>query len=80
MFRANQIIQDKAQFENNGLFLVESCNAGLDYLVSFLRTKREATICGVTSFTKGQPFAARRALHMIASRFAEQVNISLGEY
>ena len=80
MFRANQMIQDKVQFENNGQVLVESCNAGLDHLVCSLRASREAVVCGVAPFGKDQPFPARFALHPTASQLAEPVNSILREH
>jgi hypothetical protein len=80
MFRVNQMIQDKAQFENNGQVLVESYNAVLDHLVYSLRASREAVVCGVAPFGKDQPFPARRALHPTTSRFAEPVNSALREH
>ena len=79
MFRAIQMVQDKAQFENNGQVLVENCNAGLDHLVSSLRASRETAVCGVAPFGKDQPFPARHALHATASRLAEHANTPLGE-
>ena len=80
MFRVNQIIQDKAQVENNGSVLVETCNAVLDDLVCSPRANREAVVCGVAPFGKDQPFPARRALHSTASRFAEPANSALREH
>ncbi len=80
MFRVNQMIQGKAQFENNGPFLAESCNAVLDHLVCSLRANREAVVCGVAPFGKDKPFPAWCALHSTASRFAEPVNSALREH
>ena len=80
MFRANQMIQDKAQFENNGQVLVEDCNAGLDHLISSLRASREAVVCGVAPIGKDRPLPTRRALQPTASRLAEHANITLKEH
>jgi len=80
MFRVNQMIQDKAQFENNGQVLVESCNAELGHLVCSLRANREAVVCGVAPFGKDKPFPASCALHPTASRFAEPANSALREH
>ena len=40
MFRAKQMNQDKAQAEDNGMFLVQGCNAVLGHLLSSLRASR----------------------------------------
>ena len=61
MFRATQIIQDKAQSAGNGQVLFKGCNAVLDYLGSSLRASREALVRGVAPLGKGGPFPARRA-------------------
>jgi hypothetical protein len=65
------MIQDKAQFAVNGCFLYKDCNAVLGHLWVSLRARREAVICGVASLGKDQPFPARRALQLTASRHAE---------
>jgi hypothetical protein len=80
MFRATQIIQDKAQSAGNGQVLFKGCNAVLDYLGSSLRASREALVRGVAPLGKGGPFPARRALRSNASRLAEQGNITSKEY
>jgi hypothetical protein len=53
MFRATQIIQDKAQSAGNGQSLFKGCNAVLDYLGSSLRASREALARGVAPLGKG---------------------------
>ena len=80
MFRATQIIQDKAQSAGTGQVLFKGCNAVLDYLGSSLRASREALVRGVAPLGKGEPFPARRALRSNASRLAEHGNIILKEY
>ena len=80
LFRATQIIQDKAQSAENGQVLFKGCNAVLDYLGSSLRASREALARGVAPLGKGGPFPARCALRSNASRLAEQGNITLKEY
>jgi hypothetical protein len=71
LFRATRIIQDKAQFAENGQVLFKDCNAELDYPGSSLRASREALARGVAPPGKGGPFPAR---------LAEQGNITLKEY
>ena len=66
------MIQDKAQFAVNGYSLNKSCNAVLSHLWVSLRARREAVSCGVASLGKDQPFPARRALQLTASRHAER--------
>ena len=61
MFRATQIIQDKAQSAGNGHVLFKGCNAVLDYLGSSLRASREALARGVAPLGKDGPFPARCA-------------------
>ena len=80
MFKATQIVQDKAQSAGNGQVLFKGCNAVLDYLGSPLRASREALVRGVAPLGKGEPFPARRALRSNASRLAEHGNIILKEY
>ena len=63
--------QVKAQFAVNGCSLNKGCNAGLSHLWVSHRARREAVIYGVASFGKDQPFPARRALHLTASRHAD---------
>jgi hypothetical protein len=70
-FRDPQMIQDKAQFAVNGNSLNKDCNAVLSHLWVSLRARREAVICGVASLGKDQPFPAKRALQLTASRHAE---------
>ncbi len=65
------MIQDKAQYTVNGYSLNKDCNAVLGHLWVSLRARREAVICGVASLGKDQPFPARRALQLTASRHAE---------
>jgi hypothetical protein len=65
------MIQDKAQFAVNGYSLNKDCNAVLSHLWVSLRARREAIICGVAPLGKDQPFPARRALQLTASRHAE---------
>ena len=65
------MIQDKTQFEVNGYSLNKGCNAVLGHLWVSLRARREAVICGVSPVGKDQPFPARRALQLTASRHAE---------
>ncbi len=67
------MIQDKAQFAVNGYSLNKGCNAVLSHLWVSLRARREAVICGVASLGKDQPFPARRALQLTASRLADSV-------
>jgi len=80
VFRAKQMIQDKAQSANNGTVLVKVCNAVLVHLLSSLRASREVLVRGVTPLAKDQPLPARRALRPITSRLAEHGNITLKEY
>ena len=80
MFRAKQMIQDKARAADNGRVLVKDCNAVLDHLLSSLRANREAAVCGVVPLGKDQPFPARHALHPTTSRLAEHGNITLEGY
>ncbi len=65
------MIQDKAQFADNGCSLNKGCNAGLDYLWASLWARREAVACRVASLEKDGPFSARRALQSTASRHAD---------
>ena len=65
------MIQDKAQFAVNGYSLNKDCNAELSHLWASLRARREAVICAVAPLGKDQPFPARRALQLTASRHAE---------
>ena len=73
------MIQDKAQFAVNGYSLNKDCNAVLGHLWVSLRARREAVIqrCRLRAPTLGaplgkdQPFPARRALQLTASRHAE---------
>jgi len=65
------MIQDKAQFVVNGCSLNKDCNAVLSHLWVSLRAQREPVICGVAPLGKDQPFPARRALQLTASRHAE---------
>ena len=65
------MIQNKAQFAVNGYSLNKDCNAVLGHLWVSLRARREAVICGVAPLGKDQPFPARRALQLTASRHAE---------
>ena len=62
--------QDKTQPAVNGYSLNQGCNAVLGHLWASLRARREAVICGVASLVKGEPFPARRALQLTASRLA----------
>jgi hypothetical protein len=64
------MIQDKAQFAVNGYSLNKDCNAVLGHLWASLRARREAVICKAP-LGKDQPFPARRALQLTASRHAE---------
>jgi len=64
------MIQDKAQFAVNDYSLNKGCNAVLSHLWVSLRARREAVICGIASLGKDQPFPARRALQLTASRHA----------
>ena len=63
--------QDKALFAVNGYSLNKDWNAVLSHLWASLRARREAVICVVASLGKDQPFPARRALQLTASRHAE---------
>ena len=71
--------QDKAQFAVNGYSLNKDWNAVLSHLWASLRARREAVIlrCRLraptlgASLGKDQPFPARRALQLTASRHAE---------
>ena len=65
------MIQDKAQFVVKGHSLNKDCNTVLSHLWTSLRARREAVICGVAPLGKDQPFPARRALQLTASRHAE---------
>ncbi len=67
------MIQDKAQFAVNGCSINKNGNAVLSHLWVSLRARREAVICRVASLGKDQPFPARRALQLTASRHAESV-------
>ena len=67
------MIQDKAQFAINGCSLSKNCNAVLSHLWVSLRARREAVICCVASLGKDQPFPARCALQLTASRHAESI-------
>ena len=69
------MIQDKAQFAVNGSSLNKDCNAVLGHLWASLRARREAVICGVAPLGKDQPFPARRALQLTASRFADRYTL-----
>ena len=62
--------QDKAQSAVNGYSLNKGCNAVLGHLWASLRARREAVICLVAPVGKDQPFPARRALQLTASRHA----------
>ena len=63
--------QGKAQSAVNGYSLNKGCNAELGHLWASLRARREAVIGGVASLVKGEPFPARRALQLTASRRAD---------
>ena len=65
------MIQYKAQFADNGHSLNKDCNAVLGHLWVSLRARREAVICDVAPVGKDQPFPAKRALQLTASRHAE---------
>jgi len=65
------MIQDKTQFAVNGCSLNKDCNAVLSHLWVSLRARREAVICCVASLGKDQPFPARHAWQLTASRHAE---------
>jgi len=65
------MIQDKAQFAVNGCSINKDCNAVLSHLWVSLRARREAVICCVVSLGKDEPFPARHALQLTASRRAE---------
>jgi len=65
------MIQDKAQFAVNGYSLNKDWNAVLSHLWVSLRARREAIICIVASIGKDQPFPARHASQLTASRHAE---------
>ena len=76
MFRAIQMIQDKAQFAGNGesgtpsrgrRVLSKDCNAGLDHLVRSLRASREALVRGVA--TLGKDWAIPCEARLAAKRF-----------
>ncbi len=79
-FRVTQMIQDKAQSEENGRVLFEGCNAVLDHLVGSLRASREAVARYVPPLGKDLPFPARRALRSTASRLAEIINNAVQEH
>jgi len=73
------MIQDKAQFEDNGYSLNKDWNAVLSHLWVSLRARREAVIYVVASLGKDQPFPARRVLQLTASRHAESaINCDAG--
>ncbi len=74
------MIQDKAQFAENGRFLFKDCNAVLDHLGGSLRASREALVRYVAPLGKDMPFPARCALRPSASRLAETINIAWQEY
>ena len=80
VFRATQMIQDKARSEENGTVLFEGCNAGLDYLGGSLRASREAVVRCVPPLGKDSPFPARRASRPTASRLAEPIYITMKEH
>ena len=65
--------QNKAQFAVNGYSLNKDCNAVLGHLWVSLRARREAVISFVTPLGKDQPFPARRASQLTASRHAESI-------
>ncbi len=67
--------QDKAQFAVNGYSRNKDCNAVLSHLCASLRARREAVICAVASLGKDQPFPARRALQLSASRHADSYHL-----
>jgi hypothetical protein len=69
------MILDKAQFAVNGYSLNKDCNAVLNHLWASLRACREAVICGVASLGKDQPFPARCALQLTASRHADMYHL-----
>ena len=69
------MIQDKTQFAVNGYSLNKGCNAVLDHLWVSLRAWREAVICGVASLGKDQPFPAKCALQLTASRHADMCHL-----
>jgi len=74
------MIQDEAQFAENGRFLFKDCNAVLDHLGGSLRASREAVVRRVAPLGKDMPFPARRASRPTASRLADPINITLQEY
>jgi len=65
------MIQDKAQSAVNGCSINKDCKAVLGHLCPSLRARRETVICLVAPVGKDQPFPARRALQLTASRHAE---------
>ena len=65
------MIQDKAQFAVNGYSLNKDWNVVLSHLWVSLWARREAVICVVASLGKDQPFPARRASQLTASRHAK---------
>lgn len=65
------MIQDKAQFAVNGCSLNQDWNAVLDHLWVSFRARRGVLICDVAPLGKDQPFPARQALQLTASRHAE---------
>ena len=79
-FRATQMIQDMAQFAENGRFLFKDCNAVLNHLGGSLRASREAVARCVPLLGKGLPFPARRALRPTASRLAEPITNTMKEH
>ena len=80
VFRATQMIQDKAQSEENGRVLFKDCNAVLGHLGGSLRANREAVVRCVAPLGKGAPFPSRRASRSTASRLAEFIDIALQEH
>jgi len=67
--------QDKTQFAVSGYSLNKGCNAELGHLWVSFRARREAVICGVESLGKDQPFPARHALQLTASRHADRYHL-----
>ena len=72
------MIQDKAQFTVNGYSLNKDWTKSrrlkrrvLSHLWVSLRARGEAVICSAASLGKDQPFPARRAMQLTASRHAE---------
>ena len=56
------MIQDKAQFARNGMFLRKDCNAVSDHLGSSLRASREAVVRGVAPLAKDRAIAGETRL------------------